>query len=158
MTAAAFSPPRRLPRADAYYRVFSYVVSKLIVEIPATVVSSFCWTAIVYLSVGLRDDPGAFLFFVFAVWINQCVAMVVGFTLCSVLKGDIAPAILLPVWATLHSLVAGFLVSYNTMPGARRGEGGSGLLSSSVLRRRKRGLLLPRSPRRFALPACGRRS
>lgn len=94
-------------------------MSKLLVEIPSTIVSSFCWSAILYFSVGLRNDPEAFLFFAFAVWVNQCVAMVVGFTLCSVLKGDVAPAILLPVWATLHSLVAGFLVSINTMPGAK---------------------------------------
>ncbi len=45
------------------------------------------------------------------------------FTFASVLPGEVAPAVLLPCFATLHTLVAGFLITHNTIPSASRGLG-----------------------------------
>jgi hypothetical protein len=40
------------------------------------------------------------------------------FTFASMLPGEIAPAVLLPCYATLNTLVAGFLITQNTIPSA----------------------------------------
>ena len=65
---------------------------------------------------GLRPSPAAFLFFVLACWTNMVIAFTLGFAVAAAFPGDLAPAVVLPCFATLHAMVAGFLVSKATLP------------------------------------------
>jgi ABC-type multidrug transport system permease subunit len=68
----------RLRAADAYYRVAPYVFVKIIVEVPAALVSSLVFTAILYPSVGLRPGGPFFFFFVLATAVNIMISALVG--------------------------------------------------------------------------------
>ena len=94
------------------------MAAKIITDVPSTLTSALAWAVTVYWTIGLRADAGAFFFFVFAMWINMLTAMLVGFCVAACLKGDVAPMVTLPCFATLNTLVTGFLVSISTMPGA----------------------------------------
>ena len=102
--------------ADSYYRVGSYVVAKIVSDIPPAAVSALVYTCILYPSVKLRMDAHSFLFFALCSFVNLMTAMLVGFCLSSVLPGEVAPMVLLPCFATLHTLVAGFLITRQTIP------------------------------------------
>ena len=70
-------------------------------------------------SIGMRAEADAFFFFVLCTWVNMLTAMLVGFCVAACLPGDVAPMVTLPCFATLNTLVTGFLVSISTMPSAR---------------------------------------
>ena len=101
---------------DSYYRVSSYVTAKIMSDIPPAVVAALVYTGILYPSCKLRMDAEAFLFFALCTFVNLMIAMLVGFTLSSVLPGEVAPMVLLPCYATLNTLVAGFLLTRATIP------------------------------------------
>ena len=101
---------------DSYYRVSSYVVAKVLSDIPPAVVAALVYTGILYPAVKLRMDAEALLFFALCTFVNLMIAMLVGFTLSSVLPGEVAPMVLLPCYATLNTLVTGFLLTRATIP------------------------------------------
>jgi hypothetical protein len=105
---------------DAYYRVASYVTAKIAADIPAAALSALSYTAILYPSVGLHLGAGSFFFFALTTFVNLMIATLVGFTFASVMPGEIAPAVMLPCYATLNTLVAGFLITKTTIPSACR--------------------------------------
>ena len=105
---------------DAYYRVASYVTAKIAADIPAAALSALSYTAILYPSVGLHLGAGPFFFFALTTFVNLMIATLVGFTFASVMPGEIAPAVMLPCYATLNTLVAGFLITKTTIPSACR--------------------------------------
>ena len=85
---------------------------------PAAAVSALSYSAILYPSVRLTAGAPPFFFFALCTFVNLMVATLVGFTFASVLPGEVAPAVLLPCYATLNTLVAGFLITKNTIPSA----------------------------------------
>lgn len=104
---------------------------------PAAALSALSYTAILYPSVGLTPGAGPFLFFALTTFVNLMIATLIGcaahacdafqsmlthrqrsFTFASVMPGEIAPAVMLPCYATLNTLVAGFLITRNTIPSA----------------------------------------
>ena len=95
---------------DAYYRAGNYVAHRIMVEMPALVVAALTFAAILYPSVGLNPSPEAFAFFVLAAVVNFAIAMLVGFTIAAGIRGEVGPAVFLPVFTTLNMLVGGFFI------------------------------------------------
>jgi hypothetical protein len=63
---------------DAYYRVVSYVVSKIVADVPAAIISALSYSAILYPSVGLHAGAPSFFFFALATFVNLMIATLVG--------------------------------------------------------------------------------
>ena len=61
-------------------------------------------------SVGLNASTSAFAFFVLAAVVNFAIAMLVGFTIAAGIRGEVGPAVFLPVFTTLNMLVGGFFI------------------------------------------------
>jgi len=101
--------------ADSYYRPISYCVYRILTEIPAAAVSSLLFSSILYFAVELHSGAPYFFFFVLCTFVNMMVAILVGFSVSSILPGDLLPTIALPCFATLQTLVAGLLVSRSTL-------------------------------------------
>lgn len=95
---------------DAYYRAGNYVAHRIMVEMPALVVAALSFAAILYPSVGLNASTSAFAFFVLAAVVNFAIAMLVGFTIAAGIRGEVGPAVFLPVFTTLNMLVGGFFI------------------------------------------------
>lgn len=102
--------------ADGLYRPRSYACAKALASVPGLAASALAFAGVLYPSVGLRPSPPRFLFFALVCFANLCTAMLVGYTLASALPGDVAPLVLLPSFATLHTLCTGFLISRSALP------------------------------------------
>ena len=100
---------------DAYYRPGNYVLSKLIVELPMTVLASMSFAAILYWSVGLNPSVGSFFFFFLANFVNLNIAMLIGCAIAAAIPGDVGPAVILPIVGTLNMLVGGFFIRARTI-------------------------------------------
>ena len=68
---------RRAP-ADAYYRVISYVVAKVVADIPAAIISALSYSAILYPSVGLHHGAPYFFFFALTTFVTLMVSTLIG--------------------------------------------------------------------------------
>jgi len=100
---------------DAYYRAGTYVAHRIIVEMPTVILATTTFSTILYWSVGLNAVADNFLFFMLVTGTNFITAMLVGFTISSMLPGEVGPAVLLPVFTTLNMLVGGFFIRESTI-------------------------------------------
>ena len=95
---------------DAYYRAGTYVAHRVLVEMPAVVAAAAAFCGVLYWSVGFHDDAGTFGFFFLACVVNFCTAMLIGFSIAASIRGEVGPAVILPVFTTLNMLVGGFFI------------------------------------------------
>ena len=100
---------------DAYYRPGNYVISKLLVELPMTVLASMSFAAILYWCIGLNPSAGSFFFFFLANFVNLNIAMLIGCAIAAAIPGDVGPAVILPIVGTLNMLVGGFFIRARTI-------------------------------------------
>ncbi|KAK3240482.1 hypothetical protein CYMTET_49679 [Cymbomonas tetramitiformis] len=97
------------------HRASSYVMTRVLTEIPATAVASFLFSGILYHLVGLTATREAFLFFVFLFFLNLLIASMLGMALGALLPGEATPSVILPLYTTLNMLCAGFFVRKDTI-------------------------------------------
>ena len=100
---------------DSFYRPGNYVASKIIAELPMTMLASIAFSAILYWCVGFNPSFSAFCFFVLTSFINFTIAQLIGCTISAAIPGEIGPASLLPIIATLNMLVGGFFIRAKTI-------------------------------------------
>jgi len=98
---------------DSYYRAFSYVTAKVLIELPGCAICAILYTCIIYFSIGL---DGSYWFVVLANLINMICCMLIGYTIAATIPGEIGPGVLLPVFGTLNMLVSGFFIRCDTIP------------------------------------------
>ena len=97
---------------DAYYRAGTYVAHRVLVEMPAVVAAAAAFCGILYWSVGFDDEGATFGFFFLACVVNFSTAMLVGFSIAASIRGEVGPAVILPVFTTLNMLVGGFFIRH----------------------------------------------
>ena len=95
---------------DAYYRAGTYVAHRVLVEMPAVVAAAAAFCGVLYWSVGFDDDVKTFGFFFTACVVNFSTAMLIGFSIAAAIRGEVGPAVVLPVFTTLNMLVGGFFI------------------------------------------------
>lgn len=100
---------------DSYYRPGNYVLSKVIVELPMTMLASMAFAAILYWCVGLNPSAGSFFFFFLSNFVNFNIAMLIGCCIAAAIPGDVGPAVILPIVGTLNMLVGGFFIRARTI-------------------------------------------
>jgi len=80
-----------------------------------TMLASIAFSAILYWCVGFNPSFSAFCFFVLTSFINFTIAQLIGCTISAAIPGEIGPASLLPIIATLNMLVGGFFIRAKTI-------------------------------------------
>jgi hypothetical protein len=105
---------------ESYYRPGNYVASKIIAEMPMTILASLSFSAVLYWCVGLNPTAIAFFFFVFTCLVNFTISQLIGCTISAAIPGDVGPASVLPIYATINMLVGGFFIRARTIHNAWR--------------------------------------
>merc|ERR1712003_575583 len=83
-------------RQDGYYRSSSYVVEKMVQELPYGILGSLGFAVITYFSIGLKMTPYAFFFY------TLC-----SFGVASNIHVEFLPQVVIHVWTTLNIMVTG---------------------------------------------------
>jgi ATP-binding cassette subfamily G (WHITE) protein 1/ATP-binding cassette subfamily G (WHITE) protein 2 len=96
--------------ADCLYRPASLVAYKLLTELCPLLISSGAYAAIVYPALGMRPGGAAFGFFALALLANQLICVTLCFALAAALPGAEMPLAVLPCYAMLNTLAAGYWV------------------------------------------------
>jgi hypothetical protein len=73
---------------ESYYRPGNYVASKIIAEMPMTILASLSFSAVLYWCVGLNPTAIAFFFFVFVCLVNFTISQLIGCTIAAAIPGD----------------------------------------------------------------------
>jgi hypothetical protein len=74
--------------------VVSYIVSKIVADVPAAIISALSYSAILYPSVGLHAGAPCFFFFALATFVNLMISTLVGCgTPASLLPGSCSLAV-----------------------------------------------------------------
>ena len=100
---------------DSLYRPLTYVTSKILAEVPMTILASVTYSAILYFSIGLQNTAAAFAFFCLGMFTNFTIAQLIGSTIAASIPGDVGPAAILPIFSTLYMLVGGFFIRASTL-------------------------------------------
>lgn len=100
---------------DSYYRPVNYVASKIISELPMTMIASAAFSSILHWACGFNPAPDAFFFFCLVNLVMFTIAQLIGCTISAAIPGDVGPASLLPIFGTLNMLVGGFFIRAKTI-------------------------------------------
>lgn len=103
-------------RHDSYYRVTSYVASKVLSELPFVALAAVGYSVVIFLGVGLDGGVTAFLFFALVTTVVYVCDLCVGLAVAAICPGDIMPSVVLPVFTVINMLCMGFLVREPTIP------------------------------------------
>lgn len=100
---------------DSYYRPSNFIASKIIGELPMTVITAVSFSSILHWAVGFNSEPEAFFFFCLVNFVTFTIAQLIGCTVSATLPGDVGPASVLPMFSTLNMLVGGFFIRASTI-------------------------------------------
>mmetsp|Transcript_14129 Transcript_14129/g.35702 ORF Transcript_14129/g.35702 Transcript_14129/m.35702 type:complete len:303 (+) Transcript_14129:1-909(+) len=103
-------------RQDAYYRSSSYVMEKILQELPYGLMGAIGFAVITYFAIELKMTPYGFFFYTFASFVVNMVATAIAFSAASNIHIDFLPQALCTVWNTLNVLVAGFFLPKCQIP------------------------------------------
>ena len=103
-------------RQDAYYRSGSYVMEKILQEIPYGLMGALGFGVITYFIIGLKMTPYAFFFYTLTSFTVNMVSTAIAFGVASNIHIDFLPQALCTVWNTLNILVSGFFLPKCQIP------------------------------------------
>lgn len=103
-------------RQDAYYRSSSYVLEKILQELPYGLMGALGFGIITYFVIGLKMTPYAFFFYVLSSFVVNMVSTAIAFGVASNIHIDFLPQAICTVWNTLNILVSGFFLPKCQIP------------------------------------------
>ena len=103
-------------RQDAYYRCSSYVMEKILQEVPYSLLGALGFGLITYFVIGLKLTPYAFFFYVLVSFTGNMVSTTIAFSVAANIHIDFLPQAICTVWNTLNILVSGFFLPKCQIP------------------------------------------
>ena len=103
-------------RQDGYYRSSSYVVEKMVQELPYGILGSLGFAVITYFSIGLKMTPYAFFFYTLCSFVVNIVSTACSFGVASNIHVEFLPQVVIHVWTTLNIMVTGLFLPKCQIP------------------------------------------
>jgi len=103
-------------RQDGYYRSGSYVVEKMLQELPYGILGSIGFAVITYFSIGLKMTPYAFFFYTLCSFAVNMISTACSFGVASNIHIEFLPQVIIHVWTTLNIMVTGLFLPKCQIP------------------------------------------